>query len=233
MPIVSGGGGGGNTTAQVVASGKVLPVANPASVTVDSTTYDDPIAGGGAKLKTLVFGSDQGALGIALLGDAFPRWIMASDAADGFFLGNGTFDPYNSALAVLKYGAGLSIGRASCLKANTSVGVPRISQLSPLFDILSGALPTQQFVSGASAGLDANDRETHTPVTFNPGVATTATCTVALSADDVTFSTLAVITKPVGVAFDGEIEDVTVRVPGGWTLKLTVVNAVLGLTTYY
>ena len=74
----------------------------------------------------------------------------------------------------------------------------------------------------------------HTPVTFNPGVATTATVTVALSPDNVTYSTLAVVTKPVGTVFDGEIDDVVVPVPAGWYLKLTVnAQAVLGTTTYH
>lgn len=113
-------------------------------------------------------------------------------------------------------------------------GAPQISQLSPKFTITSGALPTATLASGTAAQLSTTrDVESHTAVTFNPGVATTATCTVALSSDNTTFSTLCVVTKPVGTVFDGEIEDVVVRVPAGWYLKMTVVNATLGTTTYY
>jgi hypothetical protein len=57
---------------------------------------------------------------------------------------------------------------------------------------------------------------------------------MALSPDDVTYSTLAVVTEPAGVALDGTILPVKVRVPAGWYLKLTAnAQAVLGLTTYY
>jgi hypothetical protein len=89
--IISGGGGG-NTTAQVVASGKVIPVANTAGVTVDTTTYNDTIKGSG-KLTTLVFPGDQGAMAIAIAGDSFPRWVFAADAKDGLYMGTGANDP--------------------------------------------------------------------------------------------------------------------------------------------
>ena len=50
----------------------------------------------------------------------------------------------------------------------------------------------------------------------------------------VTYSTLGVETEPAGVAFDGTIHLVKVRVPAGWYLRLTVnAQAVLGTTTYY
>lgn len=100
--------------------------------------------------------------------------------------------------------------------------------------INSGALPTQAFASGVAAQiLTTRDVEAHTPVTFNSTAGAAATCTVALSPDNVTYSTLAVWTEPLGVALAGTILDVAVRVPAGWYLKLTVVNAVLGATTYY
>lgn len=238
-PIISGSGAG-NTTAQVVASGKVLPVANAAGVTVDTTTYDDTIKGSG-KLTTLVFPADAGGLAIALAGDAFPRWLLGADAANyGLTFGDGTVDSANS-------GAGISgtpgktivlsslSGDVSIPGARTAVGAVSMHQVSPRFTITSGAIPSVQLVSGTGAQLgDAGDVESHTPVTFNLGVATTATVTVALSADNVTYSTLAVITKPPGTVFDGEIEDVTVRVPKGWYLKLTVnAQATLGVTTVY
>ena len=71
------------------------------------------------------------------------------------------------------------------------------------------------------------------PVTYNPGVATTATCKVELSPDNVTFSELVTITQPVGTVFDGSVEAVTLMVPAAWRVKLTVTNATLGTGTYY
>jgi hypothetical protein len=243
MPIIGGGGGGGggNTTAQVVASGKVVPVADATGVTVDSTTYADPIKGGGAKLTTLVFPSDAGAIAIALAGDAFPRWLFAADSADGMYVGDGTYSPFSTgaSLAVAASGgqniltvyAGITTG----VGALGSSWLAQIADVSPRFTITSGALPTVQLVTATGAQiLTTRDAETITPCTFNPGAATTATVTVALSPDNVTYSTLAVVTEPAGVALDGTILPIKVRVPAGWYLKLTVnAQAVLGLTTYY
>lgn len=112
---------------------------------------------------------------------------------------------------------------------------PRLNQLSPVATVVSGALATQQLVSGTGAQIiTTRDAETHTPVTFNPGVATTATCQVELSPDNTTYSSMATWTVPVGVALDGTIQDVTVRVPAGWYLRLTVnAQAALGVTTKY
>ena len=64
-------------------------------------------------------------------------------------------------------------------------------------------------------------------------MATTATCKVELSPDNVTFSTLVTVTQPVGTVFDGSIEAVQLIVPAAWRVKLTVVNATLGTGTYY
>ncbi len=233
MPIVSGGGGGGgNTTAQVVASGRVVPVGTVVGVTVDTTTYADPVRGGGAKLATLVFATEGAGFAIAQAGDAFPRWLLTSDGTDGLYIGDGTYNPYSSSAANLFVGAahgGLAISAAA---AGNSAA--QLQQVSPKTTIVSGALPTVQLVSGAGSVIHASrDVEAHTAVTYNPGVATTATCTVTLSPDNVTYSTLCAIAKPVGTVFDGSVDDVVVRVPAGWWLALTVVNATLGLTTYY
>jgi hypothetical protein len=236
VPVISGGGGGGgNTTAQVAASGKVLPVADATGVTVDTTTYDDTIKGSG-KLTTLVFPAAQGAVAFAIAGDAFPRWLLASDDTYGILFGDGTSDPVNnnSVMAYLDNNT-VQTGRIRVSAAGNGGDAPRISQLSPLFAITNGVLPTVQLVTATGAQiLTTRDAETITPCTFNPGAATTATVTVALSPDNVTYSTLGIETEPAGVAFDGTIHLVKVRVPAGWYLKLTVnAQAVLGLTTYY
>lgn len=224
--------GGGTTTAQVVASGKVLPVADATGVTVDTTTYDDPFATG--KIAALIFPTDQAAFGFAQTGDAFPRFLWESDAT--LWGGDGTYDPAIAAHAGITFTSiGLLVGR---VRGSAPVGTTdfvRMNAISPRFTITSGALSTVQLVSGTGVQiLTTRDAETVTPCTFNPGAATTATVTVALSPDDVTYSTLAVVTEPAGVALDGTILPVKVRVPAGWYLKLTAnAQAVLGLTTYY
>lgn len=72
-----------------------------------------------------------------------------------------------------------------------------------------------------------------TPVTFNSLIATASTCLVELSPDNVTYSALGTETEPVGVAFAGIVHLIKVRVPAGWYLRMTVAQAVLGVTTYY
>lgn len=223
--------------------GSVFPVADATGVIVDTTTYDDTIKGSG-KLTTLVFPVEQGALAIALAGDAFPRWLLSADPTDyGLLFSDGTFDPAAADISVsisgtvldLRSGAGFGIGVTPATRGNHAA---RLAQVSPATSITDGALPTQQLVSGAGAQLaapgDTQDVETVTPCTFNPGAGTTATVTVALSPDGVTYSTVGVETVPAGVALDGTIHLVKVRVPAGWYLKLTAnAQAALGLTTYY
>lgn len=99
----------------------------------------------------------------------------------------------------------------------------------------SGALSTVAIVSGTAFTLSgAADTFLVVPVTFNPGAATTATCQVDLSPDNVTFSTLGIETEPAGVALDGTIHLISIRVPASWYVKLTVnAQATLGTGTYY
>jgi hypothetical protein len=101
------------------------------------------------------------------------------------------------------------------------------NQVSPVGTVTSGALTTQQLVSGTGATISTTrDVETHTPCTLT-GVG--GTITVALSPDNVTYSTLAVVTP----AINASITDVVVRVPAGWFIKLTAASATLGVTTLY
>jgi hypothetical protein len=94
---------------------------------------------------------------------------------------------------------------------------------------------TVQLVTATAHQMSAAiDLRTYTPVTFNPGAATTATCAVAISPDNITFTTLWTETEPAGVALDGTIHGLQVYVPALWYLRLTVnAQAVLGLTSYY
>ena len=111
----------------VPAAGSLVPVANATGVTVDSTTYADTIAGGGAKLTTLVFPADQGAIAIAISGDSFPRYVIASDPHnDGIYMGNGTYNPVSDGIELFLAGTGdLKLlplaGGSVVLGANASV----------------------------------------------------------------------------------------------------------------
>ncbi len=56
-------------------------------------TIPDPIKGNDSTMTCLVFPQNQTALAIKVEGDAFPRWILASDSVEGLYLGDGTTDP--------------------------------------------------------------------------------------------------------------------------------------------
>lgn len=108
----------------------------------------------------------------------------------------------------------------------------QLGQVSPVGTITSGALPTVSLASGAAwQNTTGRDVDTYTAVTYNSLIATNATNQIQLSPDNSTYSTLTTVTKPVGVAFAGEVGMEHVRVPAGWWLKMTVTQAVLGTTT--
>jgi hypothetical protein len=85
----------------------------------------------------------------------------------------------------------------------------------------SGALPTTTLTSGVGVQIDTtHDRQVVTPTT------TAGTVLAELSPDGTTYSTL--FTRTVAVS-----DEITVRVPAGWYLRLTATAAALGTTTYY
>lgn len=113
----SAGGGGGGTSS--------LPTANETGSALDTTTYDDTVAGSG-KLTALVFPDDQSALAIAIDGDAFPRWIIAANPVNGINVGDGTIDPVGDRqLALGSQGALVLQGQNGYLKAGQDGGALR------------------------------------------------------------------------------------------------------------
>ncbi len=72
-----------------------VPIAVPTESVIDSTTYDDP-TGAERKIVVLVVADDETiAQSVALPGDDFPRTCMLGDITDGWFFGDGTFNPYD------------------------------------------------------------------------------------------------------------------------------------------
>jgi hypothetical protein len=125
-------------------------------------------------------------------------------------------------------------GVATAAAATAPTDLPQLGQLSPHETITSGALPTiGSWGSGtAQQNPAARDIDLYIPVTFTPTAGAAATCAVALSPDDTTFSTLFTETVPAGTALDSFIRGIHVRVPQGWWVKFTVANATLGTATY-
>lgn len=125
-------------------------------------------------------------------------------------------------------------GVVSFTAAATGTPVAK-NQVSPVGTITSGALPTQQLVSGTGAQLSTT-RDVES-VTLWTGDATNnaASATVALSPDNVAYSTLYVASLAAAVNNTGAIAiPLPCRVPAGWYIKITSVHgAALPVTTYY
>jgi hypothetical protein len=102
-----------------------------------------------------------------------------------------------------------------------------MNQVSPVGTVTSGALSTQQLVSGTGAQVSTTrDVETHTTCATTSAA---GTITVQLSPDNVTYSTLVILTPATSLV----TVDAVVRVPAGWFIKLTSSNATIGITTFY
>ena len=125
-------------------------------------------------------------------------------------------------------------GVATAAAAAAATNLPRLSQLSPKFSITSGALPTVTLSSGTGAQVSTTrDAETVTPFTGD-GTNNAATCAIALSPDNVTYSTLDTLSIAAGLNVLGALAlSANVRVPAGWYLKLTAAHGTIGTTTYY
>ncbi len=108
-----------------------------------------------------------------------------------------------------------------------------LNQVSPKGTIVSGALPTVQLVTGTGAQVSTTrDVETYTTVTYD-ATNNVGSCTVALSADDSTYSTVGVLSIAAAVNNTGAIAEVlTVRVPAAWYIKVTLVHCTVGVSTY-
>jgi hypothetical protein len=108
-----------------------------------------------------------------------------------------------------------------------------LNQVSPKGTVVSGALATQQLVTATGAQVSTTrDVDTYTLLTSS-GTNFIATCTVALSPDNVTYSTICVPALAAAVNNVGAVAiPLSVRVPAGWYIKLTSTLFTIGLTTY-
>lgn len=139
------------------------------------------------------------------------------------------------AIAALLAGTSLELGSVTLdTQATAGSSAPQLSQLSPAFTITGGTLPQSQLVSGDVFTADAiNDKDVYTPVTFDAS-SSDASCQVELAPNGSDWTTLFMITVPhATMPVDGLTLPVNVRVPGNWDIRLTCVNATLGLSTVY
>lgn len=178
---------------------------------------------GAKKVLAAMFGSASATAGQPLL----------ADGSGGAAYGTLAASQVTHAADLSSASAQVFTGPVAASAAVLAGELPRLSQVSPLFTIASGALPTVQCVTGTGRQVSlTRDVDTYTPVTYNSLISTSATLKIELSPDGSTYSILGTVSKPVGVAFAGEVGVEHVRVPAGWFIRLTATQAVLGVTTY-
>ena len=126
-------------------------------------------------------------------------------------------------------------GTTTTGNATAATMAPNLAQISPLFTITSGAMPTTGSISSGTAFQvsTTEDAELYVPITTD-GTNNAATAAVAISSDDVTFSTLYTMSVAAALNTIGAVTlPVHLRVPAGWWGKITVAHASIGTGTYY
>jgi hypothetical protein len=105
--------------------------------------------------------------------------------------------------------------------------------VSPVGVITSGALPTATLSSGTGAQVSTTrDVSAYIALTAD-ATNNAATAAVALSPDNVTYSTLYTLSLAAAVNNTGAIVlPAHVRVPAGWYIKVTVSHMTITSTTY-
>lgn len=161
----------------------------------------------------------------SVTGDVANRYVLTADGQTYWGPGNVGSDTrlYRSGASDLTIDNG-----AGATASLTVIGVVTENGTATKA-ITSGALPTKIFTSGTAAQvLTTRDVSVMVPCT---GGASASTLVVALSPDNVTFSTLVTVALP--ASSTGTTLPVTIPVPAGWWVKLTNTNGTIGTATYY
>lgn len=104
---------------------------------------------------------------------------------------------------------------------------------TPAPPITSGALPTQAIISGTAVQLSTTRQTTGYSLFTADATNNVASCTVALSPDNSTFSTVAAPSLAAAVNNTGAIAlMLTVVAPQGWWVKYTAVHGTAGTVTF-
>jgi hypothetical protein len=204
-------------------------LASPALTGPSSDTDTTTTVGSVFTINTSAITSGR-ALDIEQTTSAFTGTTVYVNVATGFsgnflnFLVNSVSKfSVNSAGGIASTGGAAFSGTVTAGAASATTGLPRLNQVTAYLTITSGALPTISAASLATGTQVSTTRQTtlYIAATFTPGAAASATVTVALSPDNVTYTTLIVETVPQGVALDGFVRMLTVVVPQNWYVQVT------------
>lgn len=112
--------------------------------------------------------------------------------------------------------------------ANPLIPAP-LNSVSPVGTITSGSLPTVTLSSGTGAQVStARDVNLYVPLTTD-ATNNAATCAVALSPDNSTYTTVETVSLAAALNTQGAVVfPCNVRVPAGWYIKLTAAHMAIG-----
>ncbi len=112
---------------------------------------------------------------------------------------------------------------------------PRLAQLTSALTITSGALPALGAWSSGTAQQNPVTRQIVVVVeVVTDGTANAATCAIAISPDDTTFTTVGTPGASAAVNTVGAVTLVSsVTVPAGWWIKLTFAHCTVAASNYY
>lgn len=126
-------------------------------------------------------------------------------------------------------------GTVTVPAAAATTSAPRLAQLTSALTITSGALPTTgAWVSGTAKVNPVTRQITVAVEVVSDGTANAATCAIAISPDNTTFSTIATPGASVAVNTVGAVTLLScVTLPAGWFIKLTFAHATVASSVYY
>lgn len=139
-------------------------------------------------------------------------------------------------VAVLTPAAGqVFVGPVTGAAAVAATQLPRLSQLSSALTITSGTLPNTGTWTSTTAKQNPVTRQITIAVEFvSNGTANAATCAIAISADNSTYTTIGTLTVSTAVNTVGALTLCdSVVLPAGWWIKLTFVQGTVAASIYY
>ncbi len=142
---------------------------------------------------------------------------------------------YVIAQAYAKLAGPTFTGTVTVPAAAAATSATKLSDLSSALTITSGALPnTGSWVSGTAKQNPVTRQITVNVEVVCDGTANAATCLIAVSSDNSTYTTVA--TPGVSAAVNtvgGSTSLAAVNVPAGWWIKLTLSHTTVAASVYY
>lgn len=126
-------------------------------------------------------------------------------------------------------------GQVAVAPASAANSAPTLSQLSSYLTITSGALPNLgAWISGTAKQNPLAQDITVNVVVVMDGTANAASCTIGISSDNVTYTTIGAPGVSAAINTVGaETLFAAVSLPNTWWIKLTLVHCTIAASVYY